>query len=1133
MRPAIHFASLIVPVMLALAPAFVSAADSTQAPLPPSVTVGTETDSKHKVMFTFTDAAAQEVYLVGSFNDWNRTKDEMTSAPGGVFTAEMDLEDGDYEYRFYIDGKKYSADPLNKAGFDDEARGGRVSVLRIGPPRLSEADEALSRTRELAAGITGHDDDKLLAPRTKVSDVKVTSDSVSVSLSKEALLRPWRPATVAALKDALAPAFTSSTLPLNIVVNKRPLEDFIPPFYRTAKGPRDGMSKASPHADAPLRRNMSSVVPTPSKGLAGRNIVVWASHGLLFDKERSQRWEWQRPRLFTTAEDLLTMSIVNSYLLPMLENAGGTVFNCRERDFQTNEVVVDDGDRDTTSGRFEIRGKVADFPTSSAKGFRNGIAPLADGVNPHREGTTHEASTVRGRFTASANWIPSIPADGDYAVYVSYASSPRSATDARYLVHHAGGTTSFTVNQRMAGNTWVYLGTFHFKKGRQPSLGSVELTNQSDTAGLRISADAVKFGGGMGSVQRGGSVSGYPRYAEAARYWFQYCGVDPKAIYAYGRIAGNEYTEDYVSRSEYANYLMGAPRGPAGNRAFTGLGVPVDLSFALHTDAGVTTGIVGTLGIHTVRGGDGKVSFPDGRDRLLNRDLADMIQTQVVGDLRARYTSDWTRRDLMDSGYAESRQPLVPAALVELLSHQNYDDMKFALDPRFKFDVARAIYKGMLRFLAAEYGLGEPVIAPLSPKGIEARAVAADRVRVSWQPVLDPLEPSAAPTGFVVYRRTNDGGFDNGILVTSGNSVELTVPKASGDIQGFRVTAVNEGGESMPSSVASVRIGGKDAKRVLIVDAFDRVCGPAMVTIGQGKHEGADRSMDRGVGDKWMVGLTGDQYDMDRGHAWEGDSPYSNDNPGHGASSADMEARQEIGNSHDVVAAHADALSRAGWAFDTVAASALGSDLAAITTPTGALGKYAMVDWVLGEQRTTMPPPAHDGKTSAGDRMKPEFKAWPAAHQKLVRDYLAGGGRLLVSGAYVAADLVTSPLASPEDRAFLKDVLRCTYLTDHATKTNNVLPSRTKGAFSRLGRLHISSGPGEDGVYGVENAGGIDGLPKEAPAALRYADGAVGAAVTASTGKGRRVVLAFPLESVVGAAQRAALMKAAMDYLEK
>ena len=83
---------------------------------------------------------------------------------------------------------------------------------------------------------------------------------------------------------------------------------------------------------------------------------------------------------------------------------------------------------------------------------------------------------------------------------MSYASLPNSVSDAHYTVHHAGGETSFRVNQRMGGGTWLYLGTFLFDEGRNER-GRVVLHNESRHKGA-VTADAVRFGGGMGIVER-------------------------------------------------------------------------------------------------------------------------------------------------------------------------------------------------------------------------------------------------------------------------------------------------------------------------------------------------------------------------------------------------------------------------------------------------------------------------------------------------------------------------------------------------------------------------------------------------------------------------------------------------------
>ena len=89
-------------------------------------------------------------------------------------------------------------------------------------------------------------------------------------------------------------------------------------------------------------------------------------------------------------------------------------------------------------------------------------------------------------------WIPDIPEDGEYSVYVSYKSLPASVPDARYSVLHTGGVTSYRVNQQMGGGTWVYLGCFNFRKGVHENQ-SVLLSNESAHDGV-VTADAVRFG---------------------------------------------------------------------------------------------------------------------------------------------------------------------------------------------------------------------------------------------------------------------------------------------------------------------------------------------------------------------------------------------------------------------------------------------------------------------------------------------------------------------------------------------------------------------------------------------------------------------------------------------------------------
>ncbi|GAB3923864.1 hypothetical protein GCM10029976_014720 [Kribbella albertanoniae] len=100
----------------------------------------------------------------------------------------------------------------------------------------------------------------------------------------------------------------------------------------------------------------------------------------------------------------------------------------------------------------------------------------------------------RGTGTNYARFRPAIPGDGRYEVLVSYTADPNRASNAKYAIHHATGTTTVTVNQRVRATPddartgeWKSLGTFTFKAG---IAGYVQLTDAAD--GFVI-ADAVRF----------------------------------------------------------------------------------------------------------------------------------------------------------------------------------------------------------------------------------------------------------------------------------------------------------------------------------------------------------------------------------------------------------------------------------------------------------------------------------------------------------------------------------------------------------------------------------------------------------------------------------------------------------------
>jgi len=59
---------------------------------------------RRRIVFSFSAPEAQNVALVGNFNNWDYTK-TMKKDKEGLWTSRVDLEPGKYEYLFLVDGE--------------------------------------------------------------------------------------------------------------------------------------------------------------------------------------------------------------------------------------------------------------------------------------------------------------------------------------------------------------------------------------------------------------------------------------------------------------------------------------------------------------------------------------------------------------------------------------------------------------------------------------------------------------------------------------------------------------------------------------------------------------------------------------------------------------------------------------------------------------------------------------------------------------------------------------------------------------------------------------------------------------------------------------------------------------------
>ena len=977
------------------------------------------------------------------------------------------------------------------------------------------------------------------------------SKKIVVEMSDNFSYIPFRPILVDSIEKQ-----TLKALHINypdydkveIIADNHNIHFLIPNYFRTEGKDVKRLSQ-SVHT-TPFIRN-SSLPYTIDNGLQDRNIALWQSHGLYYN-QKDDRWCWQRARVMTTVEDKFTLSFVIPYLMPMLERAGANVFLPRERDTQRYEVVVDNDNSNYLQGSYSeiINNAKFEIITGNESGFAYNNEYYTDRQNPFLDGT-YRVMKASHHATSQVEWHPNFPENGWYWVSVAYHTEDNSVPDAHYTIKHSAGTTSFTVNQKMGGGTWIYLGKFYFNKDDD---NAVILTNVSDHHGV-ITADAVRFGGGMGNIARRpadqevfnalsdpskrknalssftknvSETSGQARFWEGARYWLQWAGA-PYDVFSFSE-GLNDYVDDYSCRGLWVNWLN---YGSANVPDSTGLNIPIDLSFAFHSDAGCKLDtIVGTLGIFTTvdNKGNKNAKLPNGQDRYASRDLTDIVMSQIVDDVRAQINPQWTRRGMWNKSYSESRRPQVPAMLLELLSHQNMEDMMYGLDPRFKFTVSRAIYKGMAKFIASQNG-DSVVIAPLPIKDFVVELDSLqENVILRWNATIDTLEPSAMAEKYVVYTRQNGEGWDNGVLVDRNEAV---LPISKGVITGYKVVAVNSGGASMDSEILTAYSATGSKGVVMIMNGFTRVSAPeAFVAY---PYAGFGISGDRGVGDGMDLQFAGDQNEFDSRLPW-----ISDDASGWGNSNSNYEFDFIPANTHDFTLIHGQAIAACGYSFVSSSRSAVECQLCD-------LKRYKLLDIIFGEQKTV---------SWGRDKSKYDFAVYTPELCSTLESYTAAGGSIFVSGAYVVSDPWLAPNATKSSRSFCKKVLGVSWRADKATQNGKVkgvyspvfslkdvlveVPQNEKKSTSATSDKYSEVVPFEfefaqtinEKIYPAESP---DALTPEGNAfpVLKYSQNNTNAAIVFDSRNYRTFVCGFPFETILEEESRNILMNRVLDFLDK
>lgn len=886
-----------------------------------------------------------------------------------------------------------------------------------------------------------------------------------------------------------------------------------------------------------------------SRGLEGRHLSVWASHGRYFDNGKKV-WKWQRPYLFCTTEDLLSQSFVYPYLIPMLERSGAVVFTPRERDLQIQESVVDNDTYSLYGSYYES----GEWHTAEGSGFGLSFPTLNDTVFPFQIGTVRMAT---GGSDATVVWQPQIPETGEYAVYVSYATLPHSTPQAHYVVHHAGQHTHFLVNQQMGEKTWVYLGNFRFEEG-QDERNAVELVAKDSPPGTIVTADAVRFGGGRGRSERcnpqvsytfsqrlvqycdtittdslycqenlargiisdsiptkhvvlrdttvtdtlvqyvygKGVTSGLPRHLEGARYYAQWAGLPDTLVTREHGL--NDYNDDLRSRSFLLNVLAGgSPYIPDT----IGRYVPIELQVALHTDAGFHRdgSLYGSLSIATPYDDNGNLCYRSGLSRNASVAFATNILDDVAQDLSRTFGVQWPQREVRVKNYSETRSPQVPAVILELLSHQNFSDMVYAHDPNFKFTAARAIYKSVLREIYRLHHAGDPIIQPLP---IEALGVFLDgnHAVLHWNAVRDSLEASAWPDDYVIYSRKGQDDWDNGMLTHGKTSVRI--PLERGVHYQFKVAALNDGGESFPSEPVSVYLADAtqqpQVSTILIVNAFDRLSGPAHIE--ECGRLGFDLDADVGVSYHDNVFFSGAQHVFtlqQMGREGTGALGYCG---------AEYTGMKLAGNRFDGIELHTDDILASMPNINVVSVTRAAFDCFSTTD----LQDYALIDYIGGLQ------------ADVSYNLKP-YRVFTEKSQDLLRAFSLQGRPLLVSGAHLGCPAAhADSLQRAVDSHFLAETLHSIFQAeaDH----------HYSGTFYGMGiDIPVYNRPGTE-HYPCQRSDILEPVGDNAFSAFSYSPGGFSAGV-AWNFPGKGIVMGFPIECISDKKVRQNVMKCILHFL--
>jgi hypothetical protein len=606
--------------------------------------------------------------------------------------------------------------------------------------------------------------------------------------------------------------------------------------------------------------------------LSGKLVFMNSGHGWTWDSGFSPPWRLQRGVLNSMNEDYGNLDQLN-FFAAYCFNAGATVASMRPLGHQTNEVVLDNDDAAVT-----FAGSWMNSTSTIFYGTSGDLVP-------------YRFANLSATETATATYAPTIPVAGYYPVYC-WTRHGSDRGHQLYRIRHTGGETLIRIPHHMVGNGWVFLGEYYFNAGFSAAVGSVVISNLRGTpTGGVVIADAIRFGNGMGSVDQGGGVSGYPREDENMRYWVKANLGQGQSTSLYEG-GGNDESDSWSAPGKMSAEMNREAAGTTNDR--------IHISF--HSNAGGGRGAVGLI-TGTPTENQALLAQICGQEVNVNLRAYGSPPLEFPWSTRTTYTYTGSYGEITSTYFNDE----MDATIIEVAFHDDTSDAALMRDCKARSAIARSALHAVIKFLNQVSTTTPPPLAFLPEPPANPRAIAANtngHITLSWTAPVN-LIGSQSPTNYLVYRSTNGYGFGNPVSVGNVTSYTVTNLPPNTDFY-FRVTGVNAGGESMPSEVVACRASSSNAaSRVLVVNGFDRY----------------DRTLNL-------------RHDVNRG-TW--------DPPGNSGSIERVFQRWI--NGFDYVVQHGKAVANFGVAFDSCQNEAIINNQVSLSS-------YPIVIWVSGNEST-------------------------------------------------------------------------------------------------------------------------------------------------------------------------------------